>query len=665
MRYKALVSSTDTIDDLRNTLLTFGMSSGLVDTASGVKFVVSGNGDSYLTKSNTSDASNIVDVLFPDGKSTSYDYTTTLQTSETTTTNIVATTETLLSDYDSKWGDATLKSEGTLSVTIDGNTSFLKISADETFGSLINKFEELGIEASISDGKFMLQAGTHEFTINSTGTTSNLVANLGLNYSDDLGGYVASSATVEATTTEIVEKTASVAQNADLSTKLSLVNISSGSFAIYRDGQKANIQLDENETFTDLRSKISTAFNDVDLTFEDGKLRIFSKTDGVEVTAGSSVDTSNIASVLGLSSKDGVVTSARELYRVNTTSTIMDSGLFRLGDVTAGSFIVGGATFEINDKTTINDIISQINASEAANASAYWDSVDGKMVISSRTSGAAFINIEKGTSNFTDIMGFTTTDDAGVVRLNTSAQDLGSNAKFSINGTDYTSTSNTVTSDISRIKGVTLNLKEISNGGTVTVTISKDTDKVSDAIANIVDSYNELIENVDKQLSSTGNLSDQSTLKIIRNQLRTLMTSSAYGNSTFKNLDAVGIGYDAASGNNISTENINKLSFDKDKFAEAYAKDPEALKSLLVGTDGDMGIFSRVENVVESALKSVTGYFASADTSYANEIKKYTTKIQKANSEVSRYKSRLENKFQSMDMIISNMKNQYNSFLMG
>ena len=661
VRYKAMVSASDTIDDLKNTLLTFGISSGLLETGGNVSFVLNGSGDSYIAKSAASNASNICDVLFPKGKTTSYNYVSTLQMSETVTNTVVATETTLISDYDSASFAA---SAGELKVTVGENDYRITVTSSETFGSLIDKFKDIGIDASISNGNLLLQAGNQNFSISAI--SSNLVSNLHLAYSNDLGGYSASSATVEATTTEIVEKTSSVANNADMNTKLSLVNISAGSFALYRDGQKATIQIDEDDTFTDLRSKISdknSGFEDVDMVFEDGKLKIFSKTDGVQIMMGSSVDTSNIASVLGLSSTNGVVSSARELYKVNATSVLTDSNLFRKGDVTEGTFTVGEAVFNIDSTTTLNDIISQINTSEKANATAYWDSVDGKMVISSRTSGAAFINIESGTSNFTDIMGFTSTDAAGVKRLNAEAQELGSNAKFSINGTDYTSTSNTVSSDISRIKGVTLNLKDISREGSVTVTITKDTDKVTDAIEQIVKSYNELIENVDKQLGSDGKLSDQSTLKLVRNQLRSLMTSSVYGNSTFKNLDSIGIGYDAASANNISTDNINVLHFDRDKFAEAYAKDPDALKELLVGTENNQGIFTKVEAVVESALKSVTGYFASAETSYTNEIKRYSTKIQKANAEVTRYKSFLENKFQSMDMIISNMRNQYSSFL--
>ncbi len=662
VRYKAMVSSTDTFNDLRETLARFGVQSGLININGETRFVLTGNGESYMES--VPNSSNIVDVLFPNGIETTYDYSANLQTSVTTKHTITAEKDVLLSEFDTDWGTSTLTSAGTLSLTIDGQNHTITIGTDETFGSLMQKFEELGINASLANGKLTLSAGSKDFTINQTGSSSNLINNLGLTYSDDLGGYMSSDSIVEATTTTIVEETGSVANSADYSTKLGLVNISSGTFSIYRDGQKAVIQIDEDDTFADLRSKISSVFSDVDLKFENGMLQIYSKTEGVEINASASSDSSNITAVLGLTSTDGMVTASREIYRVSGDSLLTESGLFRKGDVTEGTFTIGDATFEITSTTTLNDIISQINASEKSNASAYWDSVDGKLVIESRTSGAALINIESGTSNFTDIMGYTSTDSSGIKRLNSGAQEIGSNAKFSINGTNYTSTSNTVTSDISRIKGVTLNLKKISEEGeSVTLTIEKDSEKLMDAISEIVDSYNELIENVDKEIASDGQLKDQTMLKLIRNQLRNLMTGSSYGNSVFKNLDAIGIDFDSASANDISTENVNKLFFDEDKFLEAYTEDSEALKDLLIGTEDNPGIFIRVEDIVESSLKSVTGYFDSADKSYADEIERYDTKIERANKAVERYRARLEAKFQSMDMLIANMQNQYSSFL--
>ena len=246
--------------------------------------------------------------------------------------------------------------------------------------------------------------------------------------------------------------------------------------------------------------------------------------------------------------------------------------------------------------------------------------------------GSALINIEAGTSNFTDIMGYTNTTWAAdgsveTTKMNVNVQDVGNNAKFSINGTYYTSNSNTITSDISRIKGLTINLKGLTEDSSVTLTVERDKETLANAVSDIVDSYNELMKNVDEAISKDGKLHDQSVLKLVRNQLRNMMTSSDAGTTVFRNLDAIGIKVENASANNISTDNITTLTFDKDKFIQAYEADEDALKALLIGSDSNTGIFTKVETLIESSLKAVTGYFATAEASYDREVKDIENKI--------------------------------------
>lgn len=672
VKYTAYISTGETMGSFLDTLKSFGIETSLVSDGDSSILTIIGSGDTYIAKSNsTTGASNVVEKLFANNdKYSSFRYKGLEQTSETVTHFTAATKDTLLSEFNKKDGSNTLTSVGDLSVTVNGETATIKIEADETFGSLIEKFKALGLEASISStGQLMIQSGYNTFTINSDGTNSNLLSNVGLVYHKDLGGYVASTDTLKATTTTIEEKTFSVANYADYNTKMSLMNISSGTLSVYLNGQKATIKIDKNQTFGDLRSLVSTEFADVDLTFEDGYIKFYSKKDGDKVEVGATTDTSNFAAITGITSDgNGAVKSARELFCVNNSSVITNSGLFRKGDVTKGTFTVGNATFTIDDKTTISDIISQINSNDEANATAYWDSIEGNFVIKSRTTGSALINIEAGTSNFTDIMGFTNSEWAAdgslnVTRMNTASQEVGNNAKFSINGTYYTSTSNNITSDVSRIKGLTINLKGLTDGSAITLTVERDKETLANAVSDIVDSYNELMDNVDKEITKDGKLKDQSTLKLIRNQLRSLMTSSDAGTTIFRNLDAIGIKVEAASGNNISTSGLTTLTFDKDKFFEAFKSDQNAVKDLLIGSANNTGIFTKVENLVESSLKSVSGYFESADKSYQKQINKLDNKIEKQKTALERYRAQLESKFSSMDILIANMQQQYSSFL--
>ncbi|MBE7712029.1 MAG: hypothetical protein E7Z92_07840, partial [Cyanobacteria bacterium SIG31] len=613
----------------------------------------------------SANASNVVDKLFSNDVSMVYNYSAEVGYVGPVTTVYTADKDTLLSQFD----QTSSLSAGTLALTYDGNEYNITITSNETFGTLIDKFEEIGISATLYNGELKLNAIDKEISIDAAASTSKLTTNIGLVYSNSLENITSSSKTVDITTSTVEERTGSVSKHADLETVLGSLNISSGSFTVYRNGQKASITIDSEETFKDLEDDIQEHFSDVGIRFKDGYLEFYSETKGVHVSTGSSVDTSNITSICGLSSKGDVSRSSRELYKANGNIALTTSGLFARGDVTEGTFTIGDAEFTIDENTTLNDIITQINSSSETNATAYWDTVSGKFAIKSRVTGASLINIEAGTSNFTDILGLTTSewnDDGSlaVTKLNSNAQEIGNSAKFSINGTEYTSTSNIISSDITRIKGLTLDLKSVSNGETVTVTVEKDYDTIANAMKDIVDSYNNLIENVDKELASDGKLNDQSTLKLIRNQIRSLMVGSTFTTGSFKNLASIGISTEAASSNNISVANIDKLEFNKDKFIEAYRSDSESLKELLVGNgNGNNGILNRVESVIEQAVASASGYFSSADNSFSKQISRLDTKIEKATLAVANYKARLESKFQHMDMMISKMQEQFSTFL--
>ena len=133
--------------------------------------------------------------------------------------------------------------------------------------------------------------------------------------------------------------------------------------------------------------------------------------------------------------EDGSYASTNSLYKASVASklTAEDSGFNE--QITEGTFTIGDATFTITKDTTLSSLISEINSNDKAQAYAYWDDATGKLSITSKQEGASYINIEAGTSNFTDVMGFTTSEwnEDGTVKsskMYTEAQELGQNAIF-------------------------------------------------------------------------------------------------------------------------------------------------------------------------------------------------------------------------------------------
>ena len=675
VKYTALISSDETVGSLLDTLAQFGIQASIVNNGNTSTIRLTGNGNAYVAKSaSINNASNVVDVLFPSAnKTTTYNYNGNLQIYSTVTTHSTATEDTLLSEFDTPWGNTTLKNAGILALEVNGESRNITITENDTFGTLIDKLQEAGAEAALIGGRLYISSANN-LSINTAASTSALVnpnAAIKLTKTASIDDFTASDSAIVETETIIEEHTGSAASYANLDTKLGLLNISSGTISIYKNGVKATINVNEDQTFSDLRAQISAKFSDVDLSFEDGYLVLKSSDKDAELDFGSTTDTSNFLAITGLKKdKDDKtrVTSARQLYCVNADSKVTEAGLFKKGDVTAGTFFVGDQKFTIDENTTISDIISMINSSEDSNATAYWDSINAQLVIKSRTTGAALINIEAGTSNFTDILGFTQSEwnvDGTLksTKLKVDSQTLGSNAEFRINGTLFTATSNTIGSDISRIKGVTIDLKGLTEGSAVTLTVERDKESLASAISDVVDSYNELMTNVDKELAVDGSLHSESMLKLIRNRLRSIMTSSDAGAAVFRNLNQIGITTDKASAGSISTSNITKLTFDKDKFFDALKADEDAVKALIIGGTDNTGIFTKVEELLEDALRSVSGYFDSTANSLQNKAKRIDKKIAAENTAIEKYKARLENKFNSMDMLIGQMQNQYSSFL--
>ena len=569
------------------------------------------------------------------------------------------TEDTLLSYFDT----ATQKAEGSLYFTIedqDGNVEnkVVNITADDTFGTLKKKLEDIGFTVEINDGKFSYHNGLGSFEI--TGGSSALPTTLQI-ADANLEKWIQSENPIEIDQEEI--RYESVVNYADNTTTLETLGVHAGDFSIGINGALVNISVSETDSIANLISKISTASHgDVTASLTaDGRFMLEANA-GIELIIGTNTDTTNLATVFGLS-QDGthVVTGETSLYKASSNSKILTSGLFRLGNVSAGTFTIGEAEFTITADTTIASLVNEINRSEGARTSAYWDNINGKLVLTSIDTGANYLNVVKGTSNFTEIFGLTV-DDAGVQKLATFNQALGNNAILTINDTRIVSTSNTVTSDISRIDGLTVNLKDVTPGDHVTITVERDSQGIINAVEDALNQYNLLIGELNAVLAVDGSLNGDTALSAIKHELSSLFTSRGTNGTTFfRNLAAVGISTEAASSAGL-TSDIYSLYIDPDKFLEALEESENDVKLLLVGTVDNPGILTKVENLLESVLSN-TGYFSTKNSALNREIAKYDRKIEVANRKSEHYKSMLERKFSNMEMLYSTMHKSYSQLL--
>lgn len=542
-----------------------------------------------------------------------------------------------------------LKTQQTIKTTLNDTRS--------TFSSLRTAIEKL------TDAKF---GGSMDLFAKNSAASSN----------EDIFTAVATSSATrqnyDVTVQQLATYTKATSKNAassvaDDSTSLKNLGISSGTLTAYVNGQKRTVNIEEANSLGDLKAKLAGYGIKTEVE-ENGTLKFSAQNEGDTIHIGATTDTTNLVSMVGLTQQeDGTYTSTNSLYKATVASklTAEDSGFNE--KIKAGTFSIGAATFTINEKTTLSSLISDINSNDEAQAYAFWDDATGKLSITSKKEGASYINIEAGTSNFTDVMGLTSSEwnDDGTVKSSkmfTDAQELGKNAQFTINGTSMTSTSNTVTSDVSRINGVTLTLKKVSTeeSGTTKLSVSQDTSGLVDAVKSFVSAYNDVISKVDEVTATGADLHGESSLTSLRNTIRRYATGANSTNGGVYNLlSDIGIKTSSADGNNLSAD-TDSLTLDEDALKKALEENPESVKSILTG---DGGILTMMEDTVEQSLKASVGFFDVKTSTLDSNIDKIEEKITKQTTSVSTYKSQLEKKFSAMELTISQMQQNYSSFL--
>ena len=453
---------------------------------------------------------------------------------------------------------------------------------------------------------------------------------------------------------------------ADDETKLAGVGVSTGKLTAYVNGEKNIIEITADTTIGDLK----TAFQEIGatVTINDGIMEIKATAEEDNLVIGATNDTTNIVSVLGLEKdENGTYNSSNALFKASTSSKLTDENSGFNETITTGTFKIGDAEFTIDQNTTLSSLIYKINNTESAQVTAYCDDTTGKLNLTSKKEGASYVNIEAGSSNFTDVMGFTTTerDEEGNIvssKMFTDNQILGDNAIFSINGTTMTSTSNTVTSDISRLEGVTLTLNRVTteDDGEVTLKVTQNTKDLVDAVKSFVEGYNGTIEKINTVTASGADFQRESSLTSFKNTIRTYANSSNTSNGgAFNLLSQIGISTTKADGSNLSAD-TEALELDEEALLAALESDPESVEEILAGENG---VLALMESSVETMLKATSGFFDVKQSTLDSDIKKYEDKISKQQNRVQTYRAQLEEKFKNMDLMISQMQQNYSSFL--
>lgn len=266
-----------------------------------------------------------------------------------------------------------------------------------------------------------------------------------------------------------------------------------------------------------------------------------------------------------------------------------------------------------------------------------------RLVLGSTNSGAdQSIKVAVGAGE-TALFDLLNNDPAGTKNLTetVAAQD----AAFEVDGIAITKSSNTVTDVIS---GVTLNLNALNPTGSVTVSVSQDTDSAKTAVEAFVSAYNDLQAEVKKQVDSGVNggiagalASDSATRQIlsaVRDELNKMPTGVT---GSYTSLTSIGVSFQLD----------GSLALDATKLSDAIQTDSQNVAELFSAADG---YAARLDTVV-SGMTNFNGSIDARTNFFKDRVSSLDDRQVNMESAISRTEARLRARFTALDVLMSSM----------
>jgi flagellar hook-associated protein 2 len=479
--------------------------------------------------------------------------------------------DTLLSSIN---GGAGIETLGNLNITNrDGVLSTINLTGVETISQLVDAINDQAtdVTASISSSR-----GGIELIDTSGGTTSNfIVASVGAaTIAQDLG------IAVNAATTE----SASGSLNRQAISKATLLSSINGGQGITTLGDM---------TITDTAGVKKT----IDLN----------PTDNEATTVGDVIDRIN-ASIVGVEARindtgDGIILidtadGSGEILVENAGGTVATdlnlAGASVEVDIDGTpTQVIDGTTIqslEIEAGDTLEEVAAKINALEGGvTASLLNDGQGVRLSLTVDNTGAAneiLLDLDEATFQFQEI---------------SSAQDALLQFGSSQSGGILVSSASNTFKEV--VSGVSITVQKASTSA-VSVAVSANDSGLVTVAEDFVENYNTLRDEIakltafDPEALTTGLLFGTNEALRVDTELSRLVTDKFFGLGSFESLADVGI----------TVNDEGKLELDKVVFQEAYASDPEGLKTFF-GDDENGGVVSRFDEVINqlAGAEDLTG----------------------------------------------------------
>ncbi len=548
-------------------------------------------------------------------------------------------------------GSGGLSGGGTFQITRrDGFTYDLTVGENDSVRDIINRINETGggfVTATLNSNGNGLR-----ITDTSVGGGSLIIADQGGSAAASLG--IATLGRADG----VVESGNLQTRYISGATKLADLNgrtgIGTGQFRIFNStGAATLISIDSNDrTVDDVLRKINAS--------SGVQARINDTGDGIVLTDASSGG-------LAIRVEDETGSVARKL------------NLLGSGDLGAGNTIDGTfeRVIEFAATDTLNQIVEKINAAGVG--------VTANVLVDASSGNPFRLSL---TSKYSGTVGRTVLDTDGF-DLGLTTLTKGRDAVAFFGSGDPASaallTSSTNTLD-NAITGVTVDLRQTTTSP-VTLTVTRDTDKIVDSAKTFVSAFNTILEKIGKydsynaDTNKRGALLGDTTLAQIRSSLyRVVQGSPLNVSARYTNLSQVG--FRVGSG--------GKFELDETKFRDAYSQDPQAVEDLLaafgqdepsnqiLGPNGEpipgvtttasaqttynqLGVAEQLAVLMNQLTNVTDGALTRRDKAITDQIDLQVKRIESFDAKLARKRTRLETQFLAMEKAIASLRTQQSS----
>jgi flagellar hook-associated protein 2 len=377
---------------------------------------------------------------------------------------------------------------------------------------------------------------------------------------------------------------------------------------------------------------------------------------------------SNFADVLGLApSADGTKLVSKPTAALNLDGKLSDNSVgfknFDLSTLTLPETInIGGMDIEVTADTTLRQIMNKVNDESSCQVKMMYNQTTNTMTIKGKD-GFFSDNLYFSGKAFLSQMGLT--DANGVVDV--SKQTVRQPGEIVVDGKTLAIKSNKVTAADTGLTGVTINLKSVTKDDPLTITIADNTDGLTTAIQNMVDSFNSIVSTVGTytyvdttdtsnstdSTDASGVLSSDFTVQSMQTTLGMMFTTPVTDKLAYKSLAMIGFSMEDG-----------KMKFDKDTFLNALSDNNTDVQTLMIGTKDKSvkGVLEKIMDQVDQYMDYSTGFFATKTTSLNNSITSLNKSITSEQDRLDDKRAALVQQYSNLDSLVSKYQSQSSAF---